>query len=305
MISIALAAYNGSKYIREQIDSIIAQTYQDFELIICDDCSTDGTWQILEEYSALDTRIKIYRNPMNMGYRRNFEKIALMCTSEMIAFCDQDDIWLPNHLQVLYEHIGSCDVCSADAEIIDSDDKSRGFLWSDFTDLSNWPTNALEQSYTYWYYRNPFPGCNSMYRKSFLSKIYPILTNEIQLHDTFADTMACTIGNGISYVKIVTMKYRFHQDSVTSGSKLSDKQHPWKFFLRKLVSGSKSSKYRYCTDRLAYISDIMQNCKIIISEKQAKIIKQAKKYHQRRATWFGRILNAMFEICNWKKIYNK
>ena len=101
MISIALASYNGSKYIREQLDSILEQTYQDFELIICDDCSTDNTWQILQEYAQKDSRIKVFENERNLGFKKNFEKAISLCNGKYIALSDQDDIWIDNHLEVL------------------------------------------------------------------------------------------------------------------------------------------------------------------------------------------------------------
>ena len=68
MISIAMTTYNGEKYLKEQINSILNQVYKDFELIICDDCSNDSTWEILTEYEQLDKRIKIYRNDQNLGF---------------------------------------------------------------------------------------------------------------------------------------------------------------------------------------------------------------------------------------------
>ena len=66
MISIAMATYNGEKYLREQLDSILKQTYSDFELIICDDCSKDATWEILEKYAQNDQRIRIYKSKRNL-----------------------------------------------------------------------------------------------------------------------------------------------------------------------------------------------------------------------------------------------
>ena len=72
MVSIVLATYNGEKFITQQIDSILAQDYQDFELIIQDDCSTDGTVSILKSYSKLDSRIKVFKNEKNLGYTKNF-----------------------------------------------------------------------------------------------------------------------------------------------------------------------------------------------------------------------------------------
>ena len=73
MISIAMATYNGAKFIREQLDSILAQTITDWELIVCDDVSTDSTIAILEEYAKKDGRIQIHKNQVNLGFKRNFE----------------------------------------------------------------------------------------------------------------------------------------------------------------------------------------------------------------------------------------
>ena len=73
-----MATYNGEKYLREQIDSILSQTIRDFELIVCDDCSTDNTWDILQKYQSQDKRIKCYRNEENLGFKKNFEKAIKM-----------------------------------------------------------------------------------------------------------------------------------------------------------------------------------------------------------------------------------
>lgn len=72
MISIAMATYNGEKYLREQLNSILNQTYSDFELIICDDCSKDSTVKILEEYAKKDNRVKYFLNEENLGFKKKF-----------------------------------------------------------------------------------------------------------------------------------------------------------------------------------------------------------------------------------------
>ena len=303
MISIAMATYNGTRYIREQIDSILRQTIQDFELVICDDCSTDGTLMIVEEYAKKDSRFVVYKNEINLGYRRNFEGLVYKCRGEYIAFCDQDDIWLPNHLEVLFRGIEGRDVSSADAEIIDATGKSMGFKLSDFTRLRYWPQQPLEQGYTYFYYRNPFPGCNTMYRKSFLQKIYPIHNDNIQLHDTFADTMACVLGKGIGYADEVIMLYRFHGNSVTAGSKKDSQQHPMKCLIRKFVSGIGSPRFRYVKDRVHYCEEIYSR-RFSLDERQYEFVRNAREYHQRRNSIWGRFLNLLFDIWHYRKIYN-
>lgn len=299
MISIAMASYNGARYIREQIDSILNQTIHEFELVICDDCSTDNTVAIINEYAKADNRFRVYVNDINIGYRRNFEKAALLCKGEFIAFCDQDDIWLPNHLEVLSENIGDRDVCTANAEIIGGDGNPLGYKLSDFTRLEYWSEIPLIQAYTYWYYRNPFPGCNTMYRSHFLQHAYPIGNNNIQLHDTWLDTIACTCGNGIKYVDDVTMLYRFHQDSVTATSKRLNKQNPFHCFLRKFLSSYKS----YVMDRLYYCQEIIDR-KIEMSNEQKYFFEQAQKYHIRRNSFWGRTKNLLFDVRHFREIYN-
>ena len=120
MISIAMATYNGEKYLREQLDSILKQTYSDFELIICDDCSKDATWEILEKYAQNDQRIRIYKNKQNLGFKRNFEKAISLCKGKFIALSDQDDIWENNHLSTLNERIGNYSMAVGNCQMIDS-----------------------------------------------------------------------------------------------------------------------------------------------------------------------------------------
>ena len=121
MISIAMATYNGDKYIKEQIDSILNQTIQDFEIVICDDCSTDGTVRILHEYAKNDKRFHIYQNEDNLGFKKNFEKAITLCQGEYIALSDQDDIWMPNHLELLKNAIKGKVLSCGNADLIDKD----------------------------------------------------------------------------------------------------------------------------------------------------------------------------------------
>ena len=103
MIGIAMTSYNGEKYLKEQIDSILNQTVSDFELIVCDDVSSDSTMDILNGYAAKDSRVHVFRNEENLGFLKNFEKAIRICLdrgAEYVALADQDDIWTENHLEV-------------------------------------------------------------------------------------------------------------------------------------------------------------------------------------------------------------
>lgn len=98
-ISVAMATYNGERFIREQLESLAAQTRLPDELVVTDDGSTDRTLEIVMEFAnCAPFPVRLYRNERNLGYGDNFLKAAELCSSEWIAFCDQDDVWLPGKL---------------------------------------------------------------------------------------------------------------------------------------------------------------------------------------------------------------
>lgn len=98
-ISVAMATYNGEKYIDEQLQSLAEQSHLPAELVIGDDSSSDATMSIVEDFRArAPFPVHIHRNEVNLGYARNFLATAKRCQGDWIAFCDQDDVWLPNKL---------------------------------------------------------------------------------------------------------------------------------------------------------------------------------------------------------------
>ena len=103
-IAVVIATYNGEKYIKEQLDSVLVQTLMPSEIIIQDDNSSDSTWDILCEYKKMyPSLIKLYKNKQSLGAHMNFEKAFNFVTADYIAPCDQDDIWMPRKLEYSYE----------------------------------------------------------------------------------------------------------------------------------------------------------------------------------------------------------
>ena len=99
LVSIALASYNGEKYMEQQLKSIAAQTYPSLEIVISDDNSTDGTREIITAFAETDQRVRLVLNEQNKGYNKNFESAFLHTTGDYIAIADQDDIWLPEKIE--------------------------------------------------------------------------------------------------------------------------------------------------------------------------------------------------------------
>ena len=123
-----MSVYNGERYLREGIESILAQTFADFEFLIVDDGSTDGTWQVLTEYAARDSRIRLIRNSQNLGLTRSLNKGLSAAQGEYIARQDADDVSLPHRLEkqvVVLEHDPRVVLVSGNIDLMDSE----GHIW--------------------------------------------------------------------------------------------------------------------------------------------------------------------------------
>lgn len=101
-----MCTYNGERYLREQLDSIVNQTYPIYELLVQDDISTDSTMAILEQYAAKYPFIRYTRNTKNLGVAANFKSIFYQAKGDYIAIADQDDIWMLDKIQCMVDNIG-------------------------------------------------------------------------------------------------------------------------------------------------------------------------------------------------------
>lgn len=135
-ISIALATYNGARYLPEQLDSYLAQERLPDELIVSDDCSTDATQAVVEEFARrAPFPVKLFRNEHNLGVARNFANAVSQCSGEIVCLSDQDDIWIPSRIGTLAEcfrqNAEVLAVCS-NSEQIDGNGLKKGInTWQD------------------------------------------------------------------------------------------------------------------------------------------------------------------------------
>lgn len=105
-VSVVMCTYNGEKYLRQQLDSIVNQSYPIYELLIQDDASTDSTLKILQAYQDRFSYIKVIRNTRNVGIAQNFKSVFYKAKGNFIAVADQDDIWMPTKIACMMEAIG-------------------------------------------------------------------------------------------------------------------------------------------------------------------------------------------------------
>lgn len=210
-IDILMATYNGEKYVREQIDSILHQTFKDFCLIICDDCSKDGTWNILEEYAKKDSRVKIMKNEKNLGYNKNFEKLLGQVTAEYFMLSDQDDVWLPNKVEESYQKITSEQlslVCS-DLEVVDKNlNTIHPSMWEFWPDYNIKEKIKKSRDYRSCLMTNCITGCTTIVDSKLIEKLLPLPGYPI-VHDWWIGLVAGANGP-IGYIEKPLIKYRQH-----------------------------------------------------------------------------------------------
>ena len=203
LVSIAMTTYNGEKYLKEQLDSIYAQTYKHIEVVVTDDGSTDNTVSILEGY-ANTYGLRYYINKKRLGYVKNFEKAISLCQGAYIALSDQDDIWYEERLEMYMKHIQDADLVFSEDELIDENGNSLGFL------LEN--VQKVEVSdYRMFFYNCHIYGHSMLFRKELVNKIVPI--PDIG-YDAWIAIVAAKYGK-VKFLDRVLTKYRQHFDSVS------------------------------------------------------------------------------------------
>ena len=210
-VDILMATYNGEKYLRPQIDSILNQTFKDFNLIICDDCSKDNTWKILEEYAQKDSRIKIIKNEKNLGYNKNFEKLLSFVTADYFMLSDQDDFWLPNKVEESYKKITTENlnlVCS-DLEVVDKNlNTIHPSMWEYWPDYNIKEKIKKSRDYRSCLMTNCITGCTTIVNSKLIEKLLPLPGYPI-VHDWWIGLVAGSYGE-IGYIEAALIKYRQH-----------------------------------------------------------------------------------------------
>jgi glycosyltransferase involved in cell wall biosynthesis len=202
LVSIAMATYNGAKYIEEQLQSIIHQTYSNLEIVIVDDCSKDNTVEIVEQYQQEYPFIRLYVNEQNSGVTKTFEAAIQECSGEFIAISDQDDIWELNKIEILVNEIGEHDAVYSNSLLVDASGHS---LSKSFTTIMNMKTYYSGAPFLL---SNSVPGHTILMKQEFVQNILPFPPK--MLFDLWIGF--CAAGNnGIKFVDKTLVKYRQHE----------------------------------------------------------------------------------------------
>lgn len=207
LVSIALCTYNGKEFLAAQLDSLLLQDYGNIEIVAVDDCSADGTWDILREYAANDHRLKTHRNKHNLGHSLNFERAISLCTGDYIALSDQDDLWEPGKITRLMSCIDGHVMIYHDSDFVDANGKRMGNKTMSsqcrmYDGKSSLPVILA----------NCIHGHAILFNSKLRDYLFPFSNNFS--HDWAIAYAAFNIGS-VKYLPEVLVHYRQHQNSVT------------------------------------------------------------------------------------------
>lgn len=203
-ISVALAAYNGEKYIEEQLNSILPQLGPEDEIIISDDGSGDRTLEIIAGFSSV--QIKVFKNPKK-GVVSNVENAIRHTSGDFIFLADQDDVWLPDKVSVIKNYFieSRANLVVSDAYIAN---ESLEVLEDSFFRLMNSGNGFFKN-----FIKNTFPGCCMAFRKELKDVILPF-PNNIPMHDSWIGLLA-EIKGEVLFIPEKLIYYRRHGDNAT------------------------------------------------------------------------------------------
>lgn len=254
-ISIAMCTYNGARYLEKQLESIAGQTCPPWEMIACDDGSTDGTLAMLEGFAGrVKFPVRIFRNERNLGSTKNFEKAIGICEGDLIALSDQDDEWHGDKLgrmHRLFEGLPEALAAFSDAEIVDDDSALVGRrLWktlnfSPVKDVAHVDRQIVSSLLKLDYIAT---GATMVFRRGFRGEFMPIPAG--WPHDAWIAWIAAVRG-GLAPLPDATIRYRVHGEQQIGVAPASRAQ-------RVAIARKNGVHFRLIAERLKSLQEYLQ-----------------------------------------------
>ena len=206
-ISVCMASYNGSKFIKNQITSILSQLAKSDQLVIVDDCSFDNTVNIIESFK--DPRIKLFKNIKNIGVVGTFNRALKIAKGDIILLSDQDDDWLENKVSFIRNFFLSnkIDLLVHDAKIKQGESIVSNSLFEQIGSSSGLFKNIFSNTYT---------GCCMSFRRSILKKILPIPNKKGIFHDAWIGILTKFYRFRVIFIATPLIVYNRHESNVST-----------------------------------------------------------------------------------------
>lgn len=220
MISVALATYNGEEFLPRQLESLLAQSRLPDEIVIVDDGSRDGTVAILQEFRVnSQVPVKLFLTGENSGVLAAFQQALEFCEGDIIALCDQDDLWLPNKLRTLevaLSHNGQAPFAFSNANLIKGNDSFYPVALWDEKSLDSVARERIAKGDGFELMLNcsVITGCTMAFRGCYLPLVTPMPPPGPLLHDAWISLLLTAIGRP-AIVEEKLLSYRHHSAQYT------------------------------------------------------------------------------------------
>jgi glycosyltransferase involved in cell wall biosynthesis len=252
LVSVAIATWNGERFLREQLDTIYAQTWRPLEVVVSDDASTDGTVAILEQYER-EYGLRYIVNSEQKGLVKNFEQAMTMATGDFIALSDQDDIWKPHKIATLVDRIGDATLiyCNVN-EVLDLDGQRR---YEDrYEPISRFArVHGSGHPTRYLIAENWVVSHSILFRRELMEQALPIPKHQ-RFHDGWLALVASKL-SGVVYLDETLQTYRRHPASYTFiPSRTVPTTNRW----LRLLNGHFGANWRLrCASETARLRDVL------------------------------------------------
>jgi len=218
-ISVALCSFNGEAFIAEQLNSILDQTLEPDEIIICDDASTDATLEIVEDFKVrFPDMIQLHTRNQNCGTIKNFERAISLTTGDIIFLSDQDDIWYPGKIEKMISVLNDRSnilLLFSNGNLIDDDGVRIGSsLWDKWNFQADmrkrWKNNRSAFSDLV-NNNNKVTGATVAFKKELKEHVLPIRVPDGYWHDAWLSLHAAAL-NGLYFIEEPLIQYRVHSN---------------------------------------------------------------------------------------------
>lgn len=262
MIDISMATYNGEEFIKEQLDSILSQSYTDWQLIISDDCSKDGTVSIIKKYQKqYPDKILLFENDVPSGSaQNNFFNAIKYTTSDYVMFSDQDDVWLPDKIENTFNKMMEMEkeygkntpvLIHTDLKVVD---KNLNTINDSLFKMMNMDSERC--AFNNLLVQNIVTGCTVMGNRALFNYLEKIPKNAV-MHDMWIALIASAFGE-IGFVDKSTMLYRQHgNNSVGAKDTKSLSYILYKIFHAKEIHNSLLKQYKQADEFRAIYGGIL------------------------------------------------
>ena len=271
-VAVIMSTYNGERFIKEQMDSIIEQTYKNIEIIVRDDGSTDKTKDIIREYQKKHKNIKLYEGE-NLGFIKSFFELLKIAEADYYAYADQDDIWMENKIELAVNSL----------DLLDNSKPNMAFGNSDYYDENMKFIGYGDKDKKYSFLMSLFScvtqGMTMTVNKKARDMIIENMPKSCFFHDWWTYILCVALGN-VTYDNVTTVKYRRRKENATSEGQGYYRLLVWRVKNLLFKDGMKDIKRQMLNFKEMYYNDLSDENKKILdlfSNEKYNFFKALKK----------------------------